>query len=68
MIGMSRVRILLVALRNSGNYVYPTLSVFFGRDTKNCWSLLSGVNARGTKRSYTRGKCVACRRLHNILD
>ena len=27
--------------------------VSFGRDTKSCWSLLSGVYARGSKRSHT---------------
>ena len=35
-----------------GNFIYPTLPVSFGRDSKNCWSLLSGVYARGSKRSH----------------
>ena len=30
----------------------------FRRDTKSLWSLLSGVYARGSKRSHTGGKCV----------
>ena len=30
----------------------PTLPVSFGRDTKSRWSLLSGVYARGSKRSH----------------
>ena len=29
-----------------------------------CWSLLSGVYARGSKISHTGGKCVTCRGLH----
>ena len=36
------------------------LSVSFGRDTICRWSLLSGVYARGSKRSNTRGECVTC--------
>ena len=36
----------------------PHLCVFIGRDTKRRWSLLSGVYARGSKRSHTGGKCV----------
>ena len=31
---------------------------------KSRWSLLSGVYARGSKRSHTGGKCVTCRELH----
>ena len=31
---------------------------------KSRWSLLSGVYARGSKRSHTGGKCVTCRGLH----
>ena len=38
--------------RNFGNSVYPALPVSFGGDTKSRWSLLSGVYARGSKRSY----------------
>ena len=36
-------------------------------ETKNQWSLLSGVYARGSKRSHTRGKCVTCSGLINFL-
>ena len=36
------------------------------RNTKNSrWSLLSGVYARGSKRSHTGGKYVSCGGLHN---
>ena len=35
-----------------GNFVYPTLPVSFGRDSKSHWSLLSGVYARRSKRSH----------------
>ena len=38
----------------------PHLPVSFGRDTKSRWSLLSGVYARGSKRSHTGGKYVTC--------
>ena len=40
------------SLRNIGNSVYPTLLVSFGGDTKSRRSLLSGVYARGSKRSH----------------
>ena len=43
----------------------PHLPVSFGRDTKSRWSLLSGVYARGSKRSHTGGKCVTCSGLTN---
>ena len=56
----SRVRIPLRPLGNFGNFLYPTLPVSFGRDTKRRWSLLSGVYARGSKISHTGGKCVTC--------
>ena len=39
-------------LRNFGNSVYPALPVSFGRDTESRLSLLSGVYARGSKRSH----------------
>ena len=39
--------------------------MFFGRDTKSWWSLLSGVYARGCKR---RGKCVNCSGLTNSRE
>ena len=53
-------------LQNLGNFVYPTFPVSFGSDTISCWSLLSGVDARGSKISHTGGKCVTCCR-HHIL-
>ncbi len=40
------------SLRNFGNSVYPALPVSFGGDTKCRRSLLSGVYARGSKRSH----------------
>ena len=61
----SQVRIPLRPLGNFGNLLYPTLPVSFGRDTKSRRSLLSGVYARGSKRSHAGGKCVTGRTLHN---
>ena len=58
----------LLAFRNLGNFVHPHLSVSFGRDTKSWWSLLSGVYARGSKRSHTGGKCVICSGLMNSRE
>ena len=52
-------------LRNFGNSVYPTLPVSVGGETKSRWSLLPGVNARGSKISHTGSKCVTCHGLHN---
>ena len=44
------------SLRNFGNSVLkPTLPGSFGKDTKSCWSFLSGVYARGSKRPHTGG-------------
>ena len=43
----------------------PHLPVSFRRDTKSRWSLLSGVYARGSKRSHTGAKCVTCSGLTN---
>ena len=41
------------------NSVYPALPVSFGGDTKSCRSLLSGVYARGSKRSHQSAlECV----------
>ena len=37
-------------------------------ETKSWWSLLSGVYARGSKRSHTGGKCVTCSGLILILE
>ena len=51
------------SLRNFGNSVYPALPVSFGGDTKSRRSLLSGVYARGSKRSHQSAlECV------NVLD
>ena len=47
------VRNHLLPFRNLGNFVHPTLPVSFGRDTKCCWSLLSGVCVSGSKISHT---------------
>ena len=42
-----------------GNSVYPALPVSFGGDTKSRRSLLSGVYARGSKRSHQSAlECV----------
>ena len=63
----NNIRVVADSLRQLGNlgkFIYPTLPVSFGRDTKRCWSLLSGVYARGSKRSHTVGKCVTYRGLH----
>ena len=47
------------SLRNFGNSVYPALPVSFGGDTKRRRSLLSGVYARGSKRSHQSAlECV----------
>ena len=40
------------SLQNFGNSVYPALPVSFVGETKSCPSLLSGVYARGSKRSH----------------
>ena len=60
------------SLWNFGNSVYPALPVSFGGDTKSRWSLLilSGVYARGTKRSHQSAlECVTCRGLpYPLLD
>ena len=40
------------SLLNFGNSVYPAVPVCFGGDTKSRRSLLSGVYARGSKRSH----------------
>ena len=39
--------------RSLDNFVHPTLPVSFGKDSKSRWFLLSGVCARGRKRSHT---------------
>ena len=45
--------------RGHGNSVYPALPVSFGGDTKSRRSLLSGVYARGSKRSHQSAlECV----------
>ena len=43
---------------------YPTYACL-SEDTKSRWYLLSGVYARGSKRSHTGGKCVTCSGLAN---
>ena len=58
----------LPPLQNLGNFFTPHLPVSFGRDTKSRWSLLSGVYARGSKRSPTGGKCVTCSGLTNSRE
>ena len=40
--------------------VHLTLPVSFGRGARSRWVILSGVCARGSKRSHTGGKCVTC--------
>ena len=53
------VGVVAISLWDFGNSVYPTLPVYFGRDTKSRWSLLSGVYARRSKRSHQAAlKCV----------
>ena len=42
----------VTSLRNFGNSVYPALPVSFGGDTKSRRSFLSGIYARGSKRSH----------------
>ena len=47
------------SLRYFGNSVYPALPVSFGGDTQSRRSLLSGVYARGSKRSHQSAlECV----------
>ena len=58
----------LPPFRNLGNFYTPHLPVSFGSDTKSRWSLLSGVYARGSKRSHTGGKCVTCSGLTNSRE
>ena len=58
------------SLRNFGNSIYPILPVTFGGDTnkntKSRLSLLSGVYAKGSKRSHRSAlECVTCRGLHH---
>ena len=58
----------LPPFRNLSNFVHPVICLSFGRDTKSRWSLLSGVYARGSKRSHTGGKCVTCSGLPNSRE
>ena len=44
-----------------GSILFTPLASVFGSH----WSLLSGVYARGCKRSHTGGKCVTSCGLHN---
>ncbi|KAI0211911.1 hypothetical protein LSAT2_003218 [Lamellibrachia satsuma] len=48
--------------RSLDNFVHPTLSVSFGRDSKSRWSLLPDVYARGTvaHRKLTRSLHSGC--------
>ena len=46
-------------------FLHPTFACVFRKRPKNRWSLLSGVYARGSKRSHTGGKCVTCSGLTN---
>ena len=62
------VRSHLPPFLNLGDFFTPHLPVSFGRDTKSRWSLLSGVYARGSKRSHTGGKCVTCSGLTNSRE
>ena len=45
----------------------PHICLSFGKDTKSRWSLLSGVCARRSNRSHTRGKCVTCRLVDSLI-
>ena len=45
------------SLRNYGKFVFPTLLCLLDET-------LTGVYARGSKRSHTGGKCVTCHELH----
>ena len=48
-----------ILLWNFGNSVYPALPVSFGGDTQSRGSLVSGVYARGSKRSHQSAlECV----------
>ena len=51
------------SLLNFGNSIYPALQVSFGGDTKSLRSLLTGVYARGSKRSH-QSALETCRGLH----
>ena len=53
-------RFRLPPFQNLGNFVHPTLPVYFRRDSKSRWSLLPGVYARGSQISHTGGKCITC--------
>ena len=54
---------MVVPLRNLAIPFTPLCQCFFGGDTESRRSLLSGVYARGSKRSHTGGKGVTCRGL-----
>ena len=58
------------SLRNFGNSVFPALPVSFGGDTKGRRSLLSGVYARGSKRSHQSAPdmCNLSWTPHPLLD
>ena len=46
----------------------PHICRCLSEETKSRWSLLSGVYARGSKRSHTGGKCVTCSGLTNSRE
>ena len=47
----------------------PHICLCLSEETlKSRWSLLSGVYARGSKRSHTGGKCVTCSELTNSRE
>ena len=66
--GWVRIQMRTTSLRNFSNSVYPALPVSFGGNSKSRRSLLSGVYARGSKRSHQSAlECVGpnCRGLHH---
>ena len=66
--GWVRIQMRTTSLRNFSNSVYPALPVYFGGNSKSRRSLLSGVYARGSKRSHQSAlECVGpnCRGLHH---
>ena len=46
----------------------PHICLFFGREHKRPVVFLSGVYARGSKRSHTGGRCVTCSGLTNSRE
>ena len=56
------------AISKLGQFRSPTLTVSFGRDSKSCWSLLSGVCARGSKISHAGKWKKTCDGLTNSRE